>query len=308
MGIAGSHTTTNANGMMQHVKVMPPERRDALRLSDGRRLAWSEWGPADGRHVLFCPGAGMSGFLGFGAEDVTDLGLRLVAVDRPGLGGSDPHPAKTLATWTDDVAELVRARGLKAPLAVGFSQGAVFALALGGRGLVAALALAAGQDELGHPRIRPLLHPDVAGMLATVEGDGAGFQQHVARTATAEWLWGLIAGMSGAHDRALYERPDFADAYRTALAEGFARGAEGYARDLVNALGPWPTRPEDVRVPVDLWYGALDTSTVHSPDFGATLAERLPRSTRTVDPDAGGSLLWTRSRDILARLRAHAAD
>jgi pimeloyl-ACP methyl ester carboxylesterase len=290
----------------EHVVLTPPERRDALRLSDGRRLAWCEWGPADGRPVLFCTGAGMGGSLGFGAGDVAALGLRLMAIDRPGLGGSDPHPAKTLSSWADDVAELVRARDLARPLSVAFSQGAPFGLALAGRGLVAALAVVAGQDELAHPRIRPLLHPDVAGMLATVEQDADGFGRHVAGTATAEWLWGLIAGMSGALDRALYERPDFADAYRRALAEGFSRGADGYARDLVNALGPWPVRAEDVAVPVDLWYGALDTSTVHSPDFGATLAERLPRATRTLDPDAGGSILWTRSRDILTRLRSHA--
>jgi hypothetical protein len=56
---------------------------------------------------------------------------------------------------------------------------------------------------------------------------------------------------------------------------------------------------------VDLWYGAQDTSPVHSPDFGATLAARLPRATRTVDPGEGGSILWTRARDILARLEGH---
>jgi pimeloyl-ACP methyl ester carboxylesterase len=289
----------------EHVGVTPPERQDSLQLADGRRLAWAEWGAEDGLPVLFCPGAGMSGSLGFGAAEAAELGLRLMAIDRPGLGRSDPHPAKTLSSWADDGAELIRARGLGTPLAAAFSQGAPFALALAGRGLVAAVAIVAGQDELAHPRIRPLLHPDVAGMLATVERDAAGFEQHVARTATAEWLWGLIAGMSGEVDRALYERADFAHAYRRALAEGFAQGADGYARDLVNALGPWPVRPEDVAVPVDLWYGALDTSTVHSPDFGTTMAERLPRATHTVDPDAGGSILWTRARDILTRLRSH---
>ncbi|HEX8539949.1 MAG TPA: alpha/beta hydrolase, partial [Cystobacter sp.] len=52
-------------------------------------------------------------------------------------------------------------------------------------------------------------------------------------------------------------------------------------------------------------YGGLDTSTVHSPDFGATLAARLPSATLTVDPHEGGSILWTRARDILVRLKSH---
>jgi hypothetical protein len=37
----------------------------------------------NGLPVLFCTAAAMSGTLGFGADDVTDLGLRLIAVDRP---------------------------------------------------------------------------------------------------------------------------------------------------------------------------------------------------------------------------------
>lgn len=288
------------------VEVTPPERRDSLRLPDGRALAWSEWGPADGLPVLFCTGAGASGSLGFGAAELPALGLRLLAVDRPGLGRSDPHPGKTLDSWTDDVRELLRARAPADPLVVGFSQGAPFALALAGRGAARAVAIVSGQDQLSHPRLRPLLHPDVAGMLAAAEHDPAGFERHFAGMATAGGIWELVLGMSGERDLALYRDPAFGGAYQRALREGFARGAEGYARDLVNALGPWPVEPEEIDVPVDLWYGALDTSTVHSPDFGATLAARLPRARHVVDPEEGGSILWTRAGEILARLREHA--
>lgn len=288
------------------VVVTPPERQSGIRLPDGRRLAWSEWGPEDGRPVLFCTGAAMSGSLGFGAEALAELGLRLVAPDRPGLGRSDPHPGKTLSSWADDVGELLRAAGLGTPPAVGFSQGAPFALALAGRGLVSALALVSGQDELSHPRVEPLLHPDVAGMVAAVREDAAGFERRFAAMATPDGLWRLIVETSGEPDRGLYLDPAFGAACERALREGFSRGAEGYARDLVLALGPWPTRPEEVDVPTELWYGARDTSTVHSPDLGETLASRLPRASRTVDPEAGGSILWTRSRDILAGLASRA--
>ncbi len=88
---------------------------------------------------------------------------------------------------------------------------------------------------------------------------------------------------------------------------GFSQGAQGYARDLVNSLSSWPITLEDITIPVDLWYGASDTSTVHSPDFGATLALRLSNATHTVDPKQGGSILWTRARDILVKLKSHLA-
>jgi len=159
--------------------------------------------------------------------------------------------------------------------------------------------------HLTRRQIRPRLHPDVAGMLTALQQDPAGFEQQMAGMITLEGLWSLVIGMSGERDRALYESAAFRAAYRRALEQGFAQGTEGYARDLVNALGAWPTAPEAIRIPVDLWYGLEDTSTVHSPDFGATLAARLPQVTHTTLAGEGGSILWTQSRAILERLVAH---
>lgn len=283
-------------------RLVAPERRIASRLPDGRVLSAWAWGPADGRAVLFCPGAGMSGALGFGHEVLASSGRQLVAVDRPGLGGSDPDPGKTLASVAADIAALVAAEGLSRPVAVGFSQSAPFALALAAAGIVERVALVSGQDDFGDPDIAARLDPQVGGMVAAARADPAGFEAQVAATATADWLWSMIAAMSGAADRAVYEAPEFALRYRAALDEGFRQGAAGYARDLVAAVTPWPFAPEAIGVPVDLWYGALDTSPVHSPDFGATLERRLPRARRTVLPDAGSALLWTHAADILGAL------
>jgi pimeloyl-ACP methyl ester carboxylesterase len=285
--------------------VTPPERQTTMQLNDGRKLAWSEWGPVDGVPVLFCTGAGMSGSLGFGTNYLSQLGLRLIAIDRPGLGLSTPHPNKTLSSWADDTQELIQAHNLDNVLAVGFSQGAPFALTLAGCRLVKAIAIVSGQDELSHPRLQPLLHPDVAKMVTAIGQDAVEFERQFAQIATADGLWQLIINMSAECDRSLYQSDIFAQAYQQALQEGFAQGVHGYTRDLVNALSLWPIKLEDINVPVDLWYGALDTSTVHSPDFGATLALRLPNVSHIVDPQQGSSILWRRARDILAKLKSY---
>lgn len=247
----------------------------------------------------------MSGWLGFGTSYLPDLGLKLIAIDRPGLGSSDPHPNKTLSSWVDDTREFIQFNNLHNVLAVGFSQGAPFAFALAAQNLVQAIAIVSGQDELAHPRLRPLLHPDVEGMIAAVQKDAVGFERHFSQIVTPEVLWQLIIGMSGERDRLLYESDTFSKAYQRALQEGFAQGAQGYARDLVNSLSIWTVKLENITITVDLWYGALDTSTVHSPDFGATLALRLPNVSHTVDSEEGGSILWTRAWDILAKLKSH---
>ena len=246
----------------------------------------------------------MSGSLGFGADAVRDAGIRLISIDRPGLGHSDPDPDKDFTSWTADVGVLINQLELSRPVALGFSQGAPFALALAHGGLVRAAAIVSGQDDLSHESFESVLDVGVKKLRQQIKDDPAGVQRQVTETATAEWLWSMIGQMSGASDRQVYDAEPFATRYRRALEEGFAQGAAGYARDLIIAMSPWPFDPSEIRVPVHLWYGAEDASPVHSPDFGSGMAIRLPRSSRTVIPNEGSAILWLHARKILDVLRA----
>ncbi|MEU7000080.1 alpha/beta fold hydrolase [Nonomuraea sp. NPDC046570] len=92
-------------------------------------------GAPDGIPVLLCPGAATSRRLGFGTDVVDALGLRLVSVDRPGLGASAPAPGRTFADFAADIRHLAGLRGLGSPAVVGNSQGAPFALACAVEGI-----------------------------------------------------------------------------------------------------------------------------------------------------------------------------
>jgi pimeloyl-ACP methyl ester carboxylesterase len=281
-----------------------PERRDHVVLPAGRCLAWSEWGPLLGRPVLFCTGAGMSGSLGFAEAALSDLGARLISIDRPGLGRSDDDPGGTLATWADDVAELVRQRELHDVVAVGFSQGAPFALQLASAELVRAVAIVAGQDDFSHPPTFKKMDPQVIGMIDGLRENLEAFKQNI-KMANPDWLWSMVMSMSSKQDQLAFGKEAFASAYRHSLDEGFSQGSEGYARDVVNTWSPWPFCLEDLHVPVDLWYGRMDTSPVHSPDFGETLAARIPHSRLFIDNAEGTAMLWTRGEKVLRELLNH---
>ncbi|MGH3927426.1 MAG: alpha/beta fold hydrolase, partial [Pseudonocardiaceae bacterium] len=116
-------------------------------------------------------------------------------------------------------------------------------------------------------------------------------------------MWNMVMGASPASDLAVYQKPTFEAAYRRALAEGFAQGPAGYARDTVLAMGRWPFDLAKITVPVDVWSGEQDTS--HSPDHGTTLAARLPNARRHVVPGIGGAVLWTHAAAILHALLEH---
>ncbi|PRX07604.1 UNVERIFIED_ORG: pimeloyl-ACP methyl ester carboxylesterase [Actinomadura viridilutea] len=276
------------------LKIAGPDRFGTIELPDGRALGWAERGPSDGVPVLLCGGAGWSRWLGFDAP-----GVRLVTVDRPGLGASSPQPGRTLLDWADDVAHLVAELGLDAPRVVGFSQGAPFALACAARGIASAAAVVSGGDELAHPAFAECLPPDIRGLVDLVASDPAAAEAEFAAFGDPDTMWRLSVEGSPAVDRAVYLRPDFEAAFRRALSEGFAQGAGGYARDTVLHLSRWPFAVEDIAVPVDLWYGGQDTNPTHSPDFGATLAGRIPGARRHFLPEAGGALLWTHAEQIV---------
>ncbi|MFC4058510.1 alpha/beta fold hydrolase [Planomonospora corallina] len=285
-----------------NVVIEEPERLGQTELPGGRLLGWAEWGPQDGAPVLLCPGAATSRWLGFGAEAISDLGVRLVSVDRPGLGASDPMPGRTLDDWADDVRHLAEARGLGRPAAIGYSQGAPFALACAAAGVVAGAAIVSGTDELAAPGFADALIPQVRGMVEAVADDPAAAEASFAGFGDPETMWEIAITGSSDVDRKVYLQPSFERAYRRAMAEAFAQGPAGYARDTVLATGRWPFDPARITVPVDLWYGSHDTSPVHSPDLGAALAGRIPTAHRHVVAEAGASLLWTHSEPVLRSL------
>lgn len=284
---------------------LSPTDQGNITLLDGRRLGWSTWGPADGKPVIFCTGAGMSGSLTFAETSLADLGIQMIALDPPGLGRSTDHPAGTLETWGEDVGEFVERSALHRPLAVGFSQGAPFALQLGILQIVDAVAVVSGQDDPGCSAIVEQLDPQVLGMLASLRRNPEAFRHEVTSMASAEWLWTMIMKMSSKKDREVYASGRFADPYRRCLDEGFITGPSAYSRDLCTTWSPWPFQLEDMPVPVDLWYGLHDASPVHSPDMGRTMAARIPRSRLYIEKEEGGSLLWTMGDRILGELLSH---
>jgi pimeloyl-ACP methyl ester carboxylesterase len=283
--------------------VIDPVRIGTEELPGGRQLGWAEWGPADGVPVLLSPGAATSRHLGFGGDVAEGLGVRLISLDRPGLGASSPLPGRTFADFVDDIRAFAALRGLGRPLMVGNSQGAPFALACAAAGAVGALAGVSGADEVAAPCFADALPEELRRLVDLAVSDPAAAERLFAGF-TAQAMWDMVMSGSPECDLAVYQQPAFAAAYRHALDEAFAQGPGGYARDTVLAMGRWGIELSDIEVPVDLWYGEKDTG--HSPDQGAGLTSRIPGAVRHLVPDAGGAVLWTHAEQVLSTLLKHA--
>ena len=114
----------------ERVPLMAERGDRTIVLRDGRRLGYLDQGPRDGRPVLFFHGLGTSRVICPIDEPAAhDLGLRLIAVDRPGIGLSDRLPRRRLLDWPSDVAELADQLGLADIAVIGWSGGGPYAAA-----------------------------------------------------------------------------------------------------------------------------------------------------------------------------------
>ena len=122
--------------------------------SDGRTLAVTDAGVAGGPVLLSQHGSPGSGRLyRTEIEGAERLGARLLAYDRPGYGGSTPHPGRGVADAVEDVAAILDALGAERFATYGWSGGGPHALACAAllEGRCAAAATIAGVAPSDQP-------------------------------------------------------------------------------------------------------------------------------------------------------------
>lgn len=109
-----------------------------LTLYDGRQLGYALYGPADGTPVLYFHGTPSSRLevlmTTLCGVDLYQLlhqhQLRLIAIDRPGMGLSTLHPGRTVLSFAYDVQELMEQLRIEEAKVMAWSGGGPYALAL----------------------------------------------------------------------------------------------------------------------------------------------------------------------------------
>ena len=221
---------------------------EVIRLPDGRAAQYWDNGVA-GPAVLFfhgCPDTRHAAMTGASAAKA--LGVRLVAVNRPGYGRSDRHPS-TQSSVADDAVAAADALGIDRFAALGMSVGTAYALVCAARhpDRVRALALVAGPDGRRHePRTVAQaverFRPEFEAWVARIDPDDPD-DEALARRFLAD-LPPADAALLGT----MRTPAQVAASVREALVDH-----DGYLRDAALTLRPWDATPADVRCPVHTW-------------------------------------------------------
>jgi pimeloyl-ACP methyl ester carboxylesterase len=277
-----------------------------IRLPDGRRLGWAEWGDPSGRPLLYFhgwPGSWAEGR--FGDQAAKAHGVRLIAPDRPGMGRSDFQPRRRFLDWPDDVTQVTDALGLERFAVVGVSGGgpyvAVCAWRLPQR--LTRVGIASGFGPLDAPGVtagmsrQNRLLFQVAGWLPVLP------RLLLATMAISAIRWPdrvLERGLAAAVDRVYLQRPQLRAVLAQSLVEALRGGGRGAAWELGLYGRPWGFHLEEIGVPVHLWHGEQDGNAPVA--MGRYLAGAIPGCRASFFPGEGHLHFVDRLPEILAAL------
>lgn len=236
-------------------------------------------------------------------------GVRLLAVDRPGFGESDPHPGAALGQLGHDLGAVLDDLELPSAALFGWSSGGLAALAaattLGRR---CTCILLVGPLPPVEAYADPALVADLGPSRRTVaelagEVPAADLAAELAPYVLPDPLTPDVARehvLEGAEEEGRAELaavPGALDAVVTSLLANAGRGTDGVEQDLRHQLGPGLDLGQ-VRAPVRTVHGSRDP--VSPPAVGRWLAARLPGPTEVEVVEGGGHhLLFPRWAELM---------
>lgn len=281
-------------------------REQHIRLADGRRLSYDDVGAPDGKPVFYFHGVPSSRVEWQMWADETmlrQLGVRLIAIDRPGIGSSSFQPGRRLRDWPADVADLADGLGLRQFSVLGYSGGGPYA---------AACSRQIPERLIQAVLVSSLAPFDLPGALEGVAPGNVIFLQLarrkpwlfrllyrqislVSRLAPGQFLKRALETFDSA-DRAAFARPEVHGPVLAARGSG-----RGQQVDTALIISPWDFDLGEIAVPVQLWRGEQDHNVSRA--MFEYLARSIPTAqTRLIPGEGHISLIVNHAQNILKAL------
>jgi pimeloyl-ACP methyl ester carboxylesterase len=285
-----------------------------VRTADGRALAIREAGDPGGRPVLVHMGTPNSRLLyGPNVADAAARGLRLISYDRPGYGGSDPQPGRSVADCASDVRAICAALDVRQLAMWGISGGGPHVLACAALLpdlVVAAASLAspAPYDADGLDWFAGMGEENVDDFQLMVSDAGAA-RQKLARD-RAEFLAATPDGLADGMKTLLTPTDvaaltgELADWLAYSMQDGLAPGDQGWWDDGWAEVKPWGFELAQISVPVLVMHGREDKFVPLR--HGEWLAAHVPGAeARLLDHDGHLTLFQHRVGEVHSWLAGH---
>lgn len=292
---------------------MPERLADGVRsfdlaAGDGRTLRLYECGDPAGRPIFLhhgTPGCGLPFANAIAAART--LGVRLIAHDRPGFGGSTRLPGRTVTHVASDLADIADRLGIERFATIGGSGGGPHALACAALlpdrvvACVAAASVApfaaegldwsAGMGGMNAEEVA-IAERGAGAMHDHLQAQAAEFA-----AATPDQLREGLSSLLSPVDREALTGELAAHLHRTLL-EALRQGVDGYTDETMAEYRPWGFEPSQIAVAVQVWHGGQDRFVPVA--HGRWLAGQIPGAElHVLDGDGHISLLQGRLAAML---------
>jgi len=258
-----------------------------LALSGGRKVQVEEYGDPSGVPALWFHG-GFSSRLEAWSLDAPaqELGLRVLALDRPGLGGSDPHPDRTVTGYASDVAEVLDALGIERAAVGGLSNGGMYTMA------VASVLPDRVLRAVPYNSSTPIADQAARAALSRKARFSYTFMQR-----KIDKLDDMLTKKRGRiatflarranPDAHLLQDPTIAAAHAATIAEALRQPRNGYLQqEIAHCSSPWGFDHRAVAVPVAVVSGEKDAGL----GYAKVWAQELPNGRLVVVPGGHGGM------------------
>lgn len=246
----------------------PPRFEGTITVAGGRRLSFAEFGRPHGRAVFWMHGTpGARRQIPEAARVAAEeLGVRLVGLDRPGVGSSTAHLYDSFLEFVADLVVAADRLGIDDFAMIGLSGGGPYVLAaayaipdrMTAGAILGGVAPTCGPDapEGGVVSLAAVFH----GLLTRLRvplGLGLSTLLWTLRPFAARAL-DLYAQMSPHADREILARPEFRAMFLDDLLNGSRLGLRAPVYDVLLFGRPWGFSVRDITVPIRWWHGDAD--------------------------------------------------
>lgn len=285
-----------------------------VKLKDGRKLGYAEFGDLNGKPIFY-----FHGYVGSRLEakllatKAKEHGVRIISVDRPGVGLSDFQSNRTILDWPSDILELADRLNIKKFIVAGISGGAPYAAVcaykIPERLICCGIIAGAGPTDMSTKGMKssnrmlfffarriPFLFKMIMKNQMKAFNNPEKMQKEMEKS---------IKSLPEP-DQKLMKNPDFLSIMIEEANEAFVQGLDGPIHEGKLFVRPWGFNLKDIspKLPVHLWHGELDINVPIS--IGQKVSKLIPNCTAKFYPnEAHFSVAMNNIDEILETLTSY---
>ena len=289
------------------VAIARPKLEGTIAVGDDRQIGFAEFGDPQGRAVFWLHGTpGARRQIPVEARVYAEQRqIRLIGVDRPGIGSSTPYQYDTIFAFAEDLRTIADTLGIDRFEVIGLSGGGPYTLACAAAmpdRVVAAGVLGGVAPVRGVDAISGGISTLISAAAPVVQIAGAPLRLAASALIrlirpVAEPALYAYAAISPAADRQLLVRPEFRAMFLDDLLNGSRKQLAAPFADVVVFARDWGFRLDEVKVPVRWWHG--DRDHIVPFEHGQHVVSRLPDAQLTHLPGESHLAGLGRAEEIL---------